>query len=81
MRNLLKKNYIVIRNMLYETHFSLEANIKLTQNYKTSRAAHQRLDYIVKRECDKAMKIDYGLQILPDTVLRIANAEAYQWLL
>ena len=27
------------------------------------------------------MKIDYGLQMLPTTVLRIANAKEYQWLL
>ncbi len=67
--------------MLYETHLSLEANIKLTKNYKTSRAAHQRLDYMVKRECDKAMKINYGLQMLPDTILYLANVQEYQWLL
>jgi hypothetical protein len=27
------------------------------------------------------MKIDYGFQMLPTTVLRIANAKEYQWLL
>jgi hypothetical protein len=27
------------------------------------------------------LKIDYGLQILPDTVLKIANSEEYEWLL
>ena len=27
------------------------------------------------------MKIDYGLQMLPDTILRIANVEEFQWLL
>ena len=26
-------------------------------------------------------KIDYGLQMLPDTILRIANDEEFQWLL
>ena len=60
MRQMLKKNYIVLRNMLDETH-SLEANVLLTYNYKTSRAAHQRLDIIMKRKCEKVMKIDYGL--------------------
>jgi hypothetical protein len=60
MRQMLKKNYIVLRNMLGETH-SLEANILLTYNYKTSRAAHQRLEIIMKRNCEKVMKIDYGL--------------------
>ncbi len=61
MRQMLKKNYIVLRNMLYESHWSLEANILLTHNYKTSRAAHQRLEMIMKRESERVMKIDYGL--------------------
>ena len=76
MRQMLKKNYIVLRNMLGETH-SLEANVLLTYNYKTSKAAHQRLEIIMKRKCEKMMKIDYGLQILPNTVLRIANTEKF----
>jgi hypothetical protein len=80
MRQMLKKNYIVLRNMLDETH-SLEANILLTHNYKTSRAAHQRLEIIMKRECEQVMKIDYGLQMLPDTILHIANVKEFQWLL
>ncbi len=78
---MLKKSYIDLRNVLYESHSSFEANILLTRNYKTSRAAHQRLEQIMKRECERALKIDYGLQILPDTVLKIANTEEFQWLL
>jgi hypothetical protein len=35
----------------------------------------------MRRECKKMMKIDYGLQILPDTHLKIANTEEFQWLL
>ncbi len=35
----------------------------------------------MKRECESMKKIDYGLQILPDTILRIANDEEFQWLL
>jgi hypothetical protein len=58
---MLKKNYIVLRSMLYETHLSLEANVLLTYNYKTSKAAHKRLEIIMKRECERMMKIDYGL--------------------
>ncbi len=81
MRHMLKKNYIELRNMLYESHLSLEANILLTRNYKTSRAAHQRLEKIMKRECERVLKIDYGLRILPDTVLKIANTEEFHWLL
>ena len=61
MRQMLKKNYIVVRNMLYESHWLLEANILLTYNYKTSRAAHHHLEMIMKRECERVMKIDYGL--------------------
>jgi hypothetical protein len=35
----------------------------------------------MKRNCERIMKIDYGLQMLPTTILRIANAKEYQWLL
>jgi hypothetical protein len=80
MRQMLKKNYIVLKNMLYNTH-SFEAILLLTYNYKTSRAAHCRLEKIMKRECEKLLKIDYGLQMLPDTVLKIANIEGCEWLL
>ena len=81
MRQMLKKNYKVLRNMFDESHWSLEANVLLTHNYKTSRAAHQRLEIIMKREWERLMKIDYGLQMLADTILRIANEEEFQWLL
>jgi hypothetical protein len=60
MRNLLKKNFTVIRNMLKETHM-FEAILRLTFNYKTSRAGHQLLEKIIKRNCEKARSIDYGL--------------------
>jgi hypothetical protein len=73
MRELLIKNYTAIKNILYETHCSLDEMVLLTHNFKTSKAAHQRLEGIFKRECEKALKIDYGLQMLPDTVLHIAN--------
>jgi hypothetical protein len=83
MRQLLKKNYIVLRNTLDDSHWSLEANIFLTRNYKTSRAAHQRLEKILKREYERMMKVKiyYGLKMFPDTILHIANDEEYQWLL
>jgi hypothetical protein len=35
----------------------------------------------MKREFEKMKKIDYGLQLLPDTILHIANDEEFQWLL
>ena len=80
MRQLLKKNYIVLKNVVYDTH-SLEAIILLTHNYKTSRAAHQRLMKIMNRKCERARMVEYSLQILPNTVLRIANAREFKWLL
>ena len=66
--------------MLNPTH-SFEAMVLLTHNYKTSRAAHQTLEKIMKRECERAAKVDYGLQMVPDTVLHIAIDEESQWLL
>ena len=84
MRNMLKKYYIVIKNRLYCSHYShceFQALIQLTHNYKTSRAAHQRLLQIMKRECEKATKIDYGLEMLPETLLQIADDEWHEWLL
>jgi hypothetical protein len=77
MRQMLSKNFFVLRNMLSETHLFYEL-LLLTRDYKTSRAAHERLEDIMKRECEKMMIIDHGLQILPDTVLRIANAEKFK---
>ena len=78
---MLKKNYTLLTNMLYDSHYSLETNILRTQNYKTSRAAHQHLEVLLKRFCSRPMKIDYGLQLLPDTILHIANDEEFHWLL
>ncbi len=61
MRRLLFNNYIVIINMLKERLFAFKNNILWTYNYKTSKAAYQRLENIIKKECENAMKIDYGL--------------------
>ena len=66
--------------MVYDTH-SLEAIILRTHNYKTSRAAHQRLVKIMSRKCERARKVEYSLQILPNTVLHIGNAKEFKWLL
>ncbi len=60
MRQLVNKNYNLLRYMLDETH-SLKANVLLTHNYQTSKVAHQRLEIIMKRKCEKVVKIDYGL--------------------
>ena len=60
MRQMLNENYILLKKMLDKTH-SLEVIVLLTYNYKTSRAAHQRREIIMKRECEKVQKIDYAL--------------------
>ncbi len=81
LRCLLEKNYILIRNMLWDTHNFFGASLLPTQNYLTSQAAHRHLEKILLRKCEEAKTADYGLRILPDTVLRIANTEDYKWLL
>ena len=81
MRCLVKKEYILIQNMLWKTHEFFGASLKPTHDSFTSHAAHQHLEKILKRKCEEAKIIDYGLQILPDTVLRIANTEEFHWLL
>jgi hypothetical protein len=81
MRNLLKKNYILIRNMIWENHNLFEHYLLLTHNCKTSHVAHEVLEKRIMRLCEKAMTPDYGLQILPDTVLHIANTDEFKFLL
>jgi hypothetical protein len=39
MRNLLIKNYSLLKNMLLDTHM-FESTLELTKDYKTSEAAH-----------------------------------------
>jgi hypothetical protein len=64
---------------LWDTHDFFGASLLPTHNYKTSKAAHQLLEKILKRKCEEAKTADYGLQILPDTVLLLA--EEFRWLL
>ena len=66
--------------MLKKRLFAFKNIIQLTYNYKTSKAAYKRLEKIIKKECENAKKIDYGLQMLPDTVIRVAEDE-YHWLI
>jgi hypothetical protein len=77
---MLYKNFSVLRKMLNDTH-SFKGNLLLTHNYKTSRAAHEHLEKMMKRKYEKVMIIDYGLKILPDTDLKIANGKDFQWLI
>jgi len=58
-----------------------DALLDLIKNFKTSQGAHQLFEKIIMRNCSKIMNIDYGLQMQPNTVLRIANVEKFQWLL
>ncbi len=70
-----------MKKMLLYTH-TFEEILYLTYNYKTSQAAHQRLEKIVMRECKRVTtNINYGLKILPDTLLHIANSKELHWLL
>ena len=56
-----------------------EPTLLLTKNYKTSRSAHDILEKIMKRNCERIMTIDYGLKMSPETVLKIADTE--EWFL
>ena len=56
-----------------------ETTLLLTKNYKTSRSAHDILEKIIKRNCERLMTFDYGMKMSPETVLKIANTE--EWLL
>jgi hypothetical protein len=82
MRHLLKKHYIELRNIIDDDiPYSFETNIVLTHYFETSKAAHQRLNWIMKRECERVMNIDNNLEMLPDTILHIADVEEFHWLL
>ncbi len=63
--------------MLYDSHYPLEEIILRTHNFKTSRAAHKYLEKIMNRECERVMNIDYGVQMLSDTVLHISSAKEF----
>jgi hypothetical protein len=67
--------------MLWETHNFFGASLLRTLNYKTSQGAHQLLEKVLLRKCEESKTVDYGLRILSDTVLHIANTEEYKWLL
>ena len=54
IRGLLKKNYIQIKNMLWNSYNFFGASLLPTHNIKTSNAAHQLLEKILKRKCEEA---------------------------
>ncbi len=56
-----------------------EQTLLLTKNYKTSRSAHDILEKITLRNCERIMTIDYGLKMSPGIALKIADTE--EWLL
>ncbi len=67
--------------MVWKTHEFFGASLLPTKNFKTSQAAHQLLEKVLKRKCEEALTIDYGLRILPETVLKIAITKEFEWLL
>ena len=79
MRDLLFKNYKVLKNMLWQTHEMFESTVLLTKNYKTSQFAYDLLEKIIKRKCEKEYMLDHGLKLLPNTRLFIADTE--KWLI
>ena len=81
MRGLVKKNYIIMRNILWKTHEFFGASLLAIRNYQTSQGAHRLLEKNLERKCEELTTFDYGLEILPETVLLIANTEKYRWLL
>ena len=64
---------------MWETHNFFGASLIPTQNFKTSQAAHQLLEKILKRKCNEAQTANYGLEIRPDTVLHMPGE--FPWLL
>jgi hypothetical protein len=69
MRNLLKKNYILLRNILEVTHHLVDELILLTNNYKISNKAHQLLEKIIKRNWQIAINFENTFQMVSSTVL------------
>jgi hypothetical protein len=67
--------------MVWKTHEFFGVSLLPTHKYKTSQATHKLLEKILKRKCEEMKHIDYGLQILPETDLKIANTEEFHWLL
>ena len=70
-----------MRNILWKTHEFFGASLLAIRNYQTSQGAHRLLEKILLKKAEELKTFDYGLEILPDTVLHIANTEEYRWLL
>jgi hypothetical protein len=77
-----------MKKILWESHIAEDVKdmtpylLPLIRDYKTSREGHRILKTILMRKCEKATKIDYGLEI-PDTrwYPNISKRDGYQWLL
>lgn len=52
--------------MIREAHWSIDALMLQTHNYKTSMPAHDLLEKIIKRKCEEVTTIDYGFRSFPD---------------
>jgi hypothetical protein len=79
MRQLLIENYIAIKKIIQESH--LDMTIALTFSNKTSKAAHLLLEQIILRKIERIKNPDYGLTLLPGTVLKVANSPDTKFLL
>jgi hypothetical protein len=58
----------------------VEDLIPLTFNYQTSRSGHKLLEKIVKKRCEQAKMIDYGLAET-GAVVKLANTPETRWFL
>jgi hypothetical protein len=72
-----------MKKILWETHIyeDVTSLLPLIRDYKTSREGHRILKRILMRKCEKATKIDCGLQIPTKWYPYISYCSGYQWLL
>ncbi len=81
MRQLLILNYYPLKNLLLNTHVSLEATLPLTFNRKTSRSAHKLLENFLKMKCKEVMNINHWLIKKPSIVFKVANTKEREYLM
>jgi hypothetical protein len=74
-----------MKKILWESHIAEDMTpfLPLIRDYKTSRKGHRLLKTILMRKCEKATKIDYGLEIPTKwfPFPRLCHRDGYQWLL
>jgi hypothetical protein len=55
--------------------------IPFTFDFSTSGEAHKILGKIMQAKCENAKTPNYGLEMKPDTILRIANTDLTRFLI